>query len=384
MKKLLLIIISVSITFIAFSDTVIQMEPYGGVYRIPCVVNGAKMKFIFDTGASNVCISMTMAEYLYDNGYLEDNDIKGVGSSSVADGRIVDHIKILLRDIQIENLHINNVEAIVVDGQNAPLLMGQSAIQKLGKIELNGSTLVIKNGLDSNEDYIDKLFDEAQYALDNHLYGKAVEAYSKLYSMNELSDYGLYMYANACFLNYEESKALEILNQVKDYSYFEENKIDIYRFLGFLNDFESNYNEAIAYYEMSNKIFHNNIQDKSEQEAIFNNWMYEANCYFHMNDYKNAAKHYGLAAAIFSDIHDVDMKYIRRDSKNQLKKKEKSFRNDDIDYVLYQLILCQERSGAWSTEDFLFEATAMARAGNKHAMKMCNDAGIDPYSSLWR
>lgn len=384
MKKLLICLCAFAIALSALPDTVIQMEPYGGVYRIPCVVNGARMKFIFDTGASNVCISMTMAEYLYDNGYLEDNDIKGVGSSSVADGRIVDHIKILLRDIQIENLHINNVEAIVVDGQNAPLLMGQSAIQKLGKIELNGNTLIIKNGIDSNEDYIDKLFEEAKYALDNHLYGKAVEAYSKLYSMNELSDYGLYMYANACFLNYEESKALEILNQVKDYSYFEENNIDIYRFLGFLNDFESNYNEAIAYYEMSNNIFHNNIQDKSEQEEVFNNWMYEANCYFHMNDYKNAAKHYGLAAAIFSDIHDVDMKYIRRDSKNQLKKKEQSFRNDDIDYVLFQLILCQERSGAWSTEDFLFEATAMARAGNKHAMKMCNDASIDPYSSIWR
>lgn len=384
MKKLLICLCAFAIALSALPDTVIQMEPYGGVYRIPCVVNGAKMKFIFDTGASNVCISMTMAEYLYDNGYLEDNDIKGVGSSSVADGRIVDHIKILLRDIQIENLHIYNVEAIVVDGQNAPLLMGQSAIQKLGKIELSGSTLIIKNGIDSNEDYIDKLFEEAEYALDNHLYGKAVEAYSKLYSMNELSDYGLYMYANACFLNKEESKALEILNQVKDYSYFEENNIDIYRFLGFLNDFESNYKEAIAYYEMSNKIFHNNVQDKSELEAIFNNLMYEANCYYYMNDYKNASEQYGSAAAIFCMIHDVDVKYIRRDSKNQLKKKEQSFRNDDIDYVLFQLYLCYERTGTWSTEDFLFEATAMARAGNKHAMKMCNDASIDPYSSIWR
>lgn len=307
MKKIVLLIVSLIFAIPLLADTVIQMEPYGGVYRIPCIVNGAKMKFIFDTGASNVCISMTMAEYLYDNGYLEDNDIKGVGSSSVADGRIVDHIKILLRDIKIENLHIYNVEAIVVDGQNAPLLMGQSAIQKLGKIELNGSTLIIKNGNDNNEDYIDKLFEDAQYALDNHLYGKAVEAYSKLYSMNELSDYGLYMYANACFLNYEESKALEILNQVKDYSYFKENKIDIYRFFGFLNEFESNYKEAIAYYEMSNKIFHNNVQDKSELEAIFNNLMDEANCYFYMYDYKNAAEQYGSAAAIFCMIHDVDV-----------------------------------------------------------------------------
>lgn len=110
------------------ADTVIQMENYGGVYRIPCFVNGAKMKFIFDTGASNVCLSMTMAEYLYDNGYIEAKDIKGTGSSSVADGRIVDHIVLILKDVQIGDLHLYNVEAVVVDGQNAPLLMGQSAL----------------------------------------------------------------------------------------------------------------------------------------------------------------------------------------------------------------------------------------------------------------
>ena len=178
--------------------------------------------------------------------------------------------------------------------------------------------------------------------------------------------------------------SLEILNQVKDYSYFEENNIDIYRFLGFLNEFESNYREAIAYYEMSNKIFHNNVQDKSELEAIFNNLMDEANCYFYMNDYKNAAEQYRSAAATFCIIHDIDVDYLRRDSKNKLKKKEQSFRNDDIDYVLFQLYLCYAESGTWSAEDFMFEATAMARARNKHAMKMCNEAGIDPYSSIWQ
>ena len=33
---------------------IIIMEKDGGVYKIPCSVNGAKMKFIFDTGAATV------------------------------------------------------------------------------------------------------------------------------------------------------------------------------------------------------------------------------------------------------------------------------------------------------------------------------------------
>lgn len=47
--KLLTIFLMGLIYTPCFSQTVIQMEEYGGVYRIPCKVNGAKMKLIFDT-----------------------------------------------------------------------------------------------------------------------------------------------------------------------------------------------------------------------------------------------------------------------------------------------------------------------------------------------
>ena len=72
-----------------FARTTITMEKDGGVYKVPCVVNGLRMKFIFDTGAANVCISESMATYMLENDYLNKSDILGTGQSSVADGRIV-------------------------------------------------------------------------------------------------------------------------------------------------------------------------------------------------------------------------------------------------------------------------------------------------------
>ena len=54
----------------AFAQRIIQMENVNGVYRIACSVNGARMKMIFDTGASAVSLSKTMADFLYDNNYL--------------------------------------------------------------------------------------------------------------------------------------------------------------------------------------------------------------------------------------------------------------------------------------------------------------------------
>ena len=38
---------------------------------------------------------------------------------------------------------MKNVDAVIIKGQNVPLLLGLSAIQKLGKITLSGNKLVI-------------------------------------------------------------------------------------------------------------------------------------------------------------------------------------------------------------------------------------------------
>ena len=98
MKKVIAILSLLFSPLLAFSQVVIKMEEDGGVYKIPCVVNGTKIKFVFDTGASAVCLSESMAEYLYDNDYISAEDFVGRGQSSVADGRIVNNIHLILRD----------------------------------------------------------------------------------------------------------------------------------------------------------------------------------------------------------------------------------------------------------------------------------------------
>lgn len=371
--KVLFAIVCLFIGYVVTNaQTSIQMEEYNGVYRIPCTVNGAKMKLVFDTGASNVCLSMSMAEYLYDNGFIGKEDIIGNGTSTVADGRIVDHVVINIKDIEIQGNHLYNVSAVVVDGQNAPLLMGQSAIQKLGTIELSGSLLIIKNGNNDN-DLVDNLFKEAFSAYQNQLYGKAAEKYAQLYSMKQLSDYGIYLYAWSCYMSNDEQRAEEVLKSISDFSYFEKEKLDIYWLIASVKLSLCKYDEAIAYYELSGKKI---PREKNEYMSLFRA---EADCYKYAEIYSKAADYYRYAVLLFAKIHNVDIPYLQRDSKNKLKKKEVSYRNDDIDYLLFNLFFCNERSGSWTADDFLMEAAAMAKAGNKYAKKMLNDAGIDPY-----
>ena len=49
-------------------------EP-SGLYTIPCEVNGLKLKLIFDTGASDVSISLVEAMFMLKNGYLTEDDL---------------------------------------------------------------------------------------------------------------------------------------------------------------------------------------------------------------------------------------------------------------------------------------------------------------------
>lgn len=182
--------------FATFARTTITMEKEGGVYKVPCVVNGLRMKFIFDTGAANVCISESMAQYMLENDYLNKSDILGTGLSSVADGRIVDHVRIRLAYLEIGGLKLNDVEAIVIEGQASPLLLGQSAITKMGKVSINGNQLIIEDAGGCKEADITIWKQNATSFFNSKVYDRALENYLKLNDCDQLNDYGVYYIGN--------------------------------------------------------------------------------------------------------------------------------------------------------------------------------------------
>lgn len=179
-----LMFLTIITSFSSFGQTIIQMEYSEGVYKIPCYVNGARMKFILDTGASDVCISVDMAEYLLENDYISTDDFYGLGQSSIADGTVVDHIKLMIDDIEIGGLHIKDVPAIVIAAQSAPLLMGQSALRKLGSYTINGNKLVINNQNGTGER--NKLIETAKQSMDKGYYALAISSFAKAREIYEL------------------------------------------------------------------------------------------------------------------------------------------------------------------------------------------------------
>ena len=124
-------------TFKNRGKTIVKMVQIGGVYQIPVDVNGVRMSFIFDTGASNISISTTEAMFLAKQGLLSKEDIIGSQKYMDANGDISEGTVINLKTIKIGDRVLNNIEAGVVDNLNAPLLFGQSALSKFGKISID-------------------------------------------------------------------------------------------------------------------------------------------------------------------------------------------------------------------------------------------------------
>ncbi len=163
------------------------MKNENGVYTTPCTVNGLKLSFIFDTGASNVAISLSEAIFMLKNGYLNKEDLHGSSYSQIANGDIIENTTVTLKELEIGGIKLYNIDAIIIHEISASLLLGQSAINKLGKIQIEGDELVILNA-DSPSSIkacveAQRLIIEGEKYLNDGLYTLSADNYQKAYDL---------------------------------------------------------------------------------------------------------------------------------------------------------------------------------------------------------
>ena len=171
-KKYFSLNLAVFVFFSLNAQTVIQMVADQGIYKVPCEVNGLKVKMVFDTGAAAVSISESLAEIMLENGYLSPEDWGNKAKAITADGRIVDNALVNLKTVKIGDITLSDVAAVVIDGQRAPLLFGQSAIQKLGEVSLKGDKLYIYGTTPSESlSSLYERWDAHTYQYSNYTYG---------------------------------------------------------------------------------------------------------------------------------------------------------------------------------------------------------------------
>ena len=118
-----------------------------GTYEIKCQINDLPLNFLFDTGASDISISQTEVDFMLKNGFLNKTDVLGSQNYEYANGKIEVGTRIILRKVNLGGFILRNVSASVVLNKKAPLLIGQSALGKYGKIIIDNDkkTITISN-----------------------------------------------------------------------------------------------------------------------------------------------------------------------------------------------------------------------------------------------
>jgi len=140
MKRFTFLFFIVLLSLNSIAQKVIQMKKDRGIYKMACNINGAKADILFDKDVPSVYLSEFMANYLYDNNFITNEDIM-LGKwkrTNDSNGTII-----LLKDVKITSFHLKNVMAIIRKKQKVPLILGISALKKYGNVILDGDKLII-------------------------------------------------------------------------------------------------------------------------------------------------------------------------------------------------------------------------------------------------
>ena len=170
MKGYIILSVLMLCSMVGLGQTEIKMENKGGVYYVPCLVNGIKLNFIFDTGASHVSISLSEASFMLKNGYLKQEDIVGSEYYQIANGEIQEGTSINIKELVIGGVKLQDIKASIVHSAEAPLLLGQSVLEKFGQFYVEYEKNVLVLGSSKNNSSGDRAVFEIVDSRDNHSY----------------------------------------------------------------------------------------------------------------------------------------------------------------------------------------------------------------------
>jgi clan AA aspartic protease (TIGR02281 family) len=129
------------------SQAVVPMVGDGGTFAVPVTINNQlTLKFVIDSGASDVSIPTDVVSTLVRTGTIADTDFLGSQTYKLADGSTVPSQRFLIRSLKVGNRTLENVTAGIapVAGQ---LLLGQSFLKRFQSWSIdNGRSALILNG----------------------------------------------------------------------------------------------------------------------------------------------------------------------------------------------------------------------------------------------
>lgn len=187
----------------AQAQSVITLQPAGedGRYTIETSVNGVGVRTYYTEENWFVSMSTTTYLFLYENGYIDDEDVKGITTLKLPDGSSSKGAAFVIRNLKLgDHILVSDIPAFVVSKQTVPLIIGSSAFESLGDVTREGDKIVIGDMDDIDSiaevvDPVDSLRIAAQAHLDAEEYAEAASCFSALKEKDALNMLTQYQYS---------------------------------------------------------------------------------------------------------------------------------------------------------------------------------------------
>jgi clan AA aspartic protease (TIGR02281 family) len=114
----------------------VKLEQDGNCYLVGANVNGVPMKMTLDTGASTMSISIIEYEFLKKQKLLSDSTVQ-VSECTIANGDTTKCFMIKIAQVSIGDTSVKNVDCMVMENPDAPLLLGMNVLNGLGGVSIN-------------------------------------------------------------------------------------------------------------------------------------------------------------------------------------------------------------------------------------------------------
>ena len=185
------------------AQSVVTLQDSGeeGRYTLDVSVNGVGVRTYYTEENWFVSMSSTTYLFLYENGYIHDNDVKGLTTLKMPDGSSTKAASFVIRKLKVgDHVLITDIPAFVIKKQTVPLVIGSSTFSSLGDVAREGNRIIIGD-LESVEsladvvDPVDSLRLAAQSSLDAEDYSEAVSCFEELGRRGALNMLTQYQYA---------------------------------------------------------------------------------------------------------------------------------------------------------------------------------------------
>lgn len=114
----------------------VKLEQDGDCYLVGANVNGIPMKMTLDTGASTMSISIIEYEFLKKQKLISDSTVQ-VSECTIANGGTTKCFMIKIAQVSIGDTSVKNIDCLVMENPDAPLLLGMNVLNGLGGVSIN-------------------------------------------------------------------------------------------------------------------------------------------------------------------------------------------------------------------------------------------------------